>query len=213
MTISERIELYDKYMDTVKREGKEKFVKWLKTETDFFTAPASGKYHCNWEGGLFEHSFNVLNYARNLYVFSKKNYPDFPDISGESIIICALHHDLCKVNFYGKQKAWAKHEYNWIEYEEFKAGKEDDFPFGHGEKSVLMMMKQGFELTDLEMLAIRHHMGKFGGGDSMNTEIAMKKYPLVNLIHLSDMCSVMVEKTVDYKELALKEYVKKITGN
>lgn len=212
MTLNERIELYDKYMDTVKREGKEKFVKWVKTETDFFTAPASGKYHCNWEGGLFEHSFNVLNYARNLYVFSKKNYPDFPDISGESIIISALHHDLCKVNFYGKQKSWAKHEYNWVEYEEYKAGLNDtELPnFGHGDKSVVLMLKHGFtQLTDIEMLAIRHHMGKFGG--DREVENALKE-PLVNLIHLSDMCSCMVEKTIDYKEMALKDYIKKLTG-
>ncbi|NPV12998.1 MAG: hypothetical protein HPY57_14625 [Ignavibacteria bacterium] len=77
MTTQEYIELYDKYMDTVKRDGKEKFVKWLKTETDFFTAPASGKYHCNYEHGLVEHSFNVLNYARNLYIFSKKKLSRF----------------------------------------------------------------------------------------------------------------------------------------
>lgn len=211
MTINERIELYDKYMDTVKRDGKEEFTKWLKTETDFFTAPASGKFHCNWEGGLFEHSFNVLNYARNLYVFSKKNYPDFDDISGESIIICALHHDLCKVNFYGKQKAWTKHEYNWVEYEEWKAGKQNTFNFGHGEKSVVLMLKHGFDLTEQEMLAIRHHMGKFSGADEISTEIALKD-SLVNLIHLSDSCSCMVEKTIDYKDLALKEYIKKLTG-
>lgn len=79
------IDLYDKYMNMVNREGKEKFINWLKNETDYFTAPASSKYHCNYKHGLVEHSLNVLNYARNLYIFSKKNYPNFPDIPSDSI--------------------------------------------------------------------------------------------------------------------------------
>ena len=139
MTVNERIELYDKYMTVVNRKGKDEFILWLKDETDYFTAPCSGKYHCNYSGGLFDHSMNVLNYARNLYMFSRKNYPDYPELSGESIIISTLHHDLCKVNFYGKEKAWVKHEYNWVEYETYKAGLSDNWAFGHGEKSVVMM--------------------------------------------------------------------------
>jgi hypothetical protein len=204
MKLNERIELYDKYMSVVNRKNKDVFVEWLKNETDFFTAPAASRHHNNFEGGLFDHSMNVLNYARNLYMFSKKNYPDFPDITAESLIICALHHDICKTNYYGKEKSWVKYEYNWIEYEIYKAGIIDDFPFGHGDKSVLMMVQKGFELTNQEMLAIRHHMGHFGG--DMNTEIAMKD-SLVNLIHLADMCSCMVEKTMDYKELAIQNYL------
>lgn len=211
MTIEERMKMYDGFMDTVKREGKDEFVKWLKTETDYFTAPASGKYHCNYEGGLFEHSMNVLNYARNLYVFSKKNYPNFPTISGESIIITTLHHDLCKVNFYGKEKAWIKHEYNWVEYETYKAGlNETELKnFGHGDKSVVLMLRHGFlDLTEQEMLAIRHHMGRNG---DINAELAMKD-TLVYLVHMADNASGMVEDTIDYKELALKNHIDKING-
>jgi len=212
MTKDERIELYMSFMNTVKREGKDQFIKWLVNDTDFFECPASSRFHGNMEGGLFFHSMNVLNYARNLYVFSKKNYPDYPELSAESIIISALHHDICKVNFYGKQKAFVKHEYTWVEYEEYKAGLNETelANFGHGDKSVVLMLKHGFtDLTDQEMLAIKHHMGKFGG--DYNTENAMKD-PLVNLIHLSDMCSCMVEKTIDYKDLALKDHIKKING-
>ena len=123
-----------------------------------------------------------------------------------------MHHDICKVNFYGKQKAFVKHEYTWVEYEEYKAGLNETelANFGHGDKSVVLMLKHGFtDLTDQEMLAIKHHMGKFGG--DYNTENAMKD-PLVNLIHLSDMCSCMVEKTIDYKEKAINDYIKKING-
>lgn len=212
MTIEERIALYNKFMDTVNRDGKEQFIKWLITETDYFTAPASGRFHNNMEGGLFDHSMNVLNYARNLYVFSKKNYPDFPDLSSESIIISTLHHDLCKVNFYGKDKAWVKHEYNWVEYEIYKPGlNETELKnFGHGDKSVILMLRHGFmDLTDQEMLAIKHHMGKWGG--DINADLAMND-PLVKLVHLADNCAGMVELTIDYKEKALQDHIRKLKG-
>ena len=204
--------LYMKYMEPIQREGKDEFIKWLKNDTDYFTAPASGKYHCNYKHGLIEHSMNVLNYARNLYVFSKKNYPDtFPEISGDSIILSALHHDLCKVNFYGKQKAWTKHEYTWVEYEVYKAGASDKtINIGHGEKSVILMLKNGLtDLTNEEMMAIRYHMGRTN--NDIDSEISMKE-PLVYLIHMADSCTGLVEETIDYKELALQNHIKKITG-
>jgi hypothetical protein len=199
-------------MDTVKREGKDEFIKWLIDDTDFLIAPASGRFHNNYPGGLFDHSMNVLNYARNLYVFSKKNYPDYPELSGESIIISALHHDLCKTNFYGKEKAWVKHEYNWVEYEIYKPGlNETELKnFGHGDKSVILMLRHGFmDLTEQEMLAIKHHMGKWGG--DINADLAMND-PLVKLVHLADNCAGMVELTIDYKEKALQDHIRKLKG-
>ena len=196
MTKEERIEEYKKYMSVIKRKGKETLIDWLINETDFFIAPASGKYHCNYEGGLYEHSMNVLNYAKDLYLTSKKLDPTFPYISGESLIICALHHDLCKVNFYGKESAWVKDGYKWVEYETYKAGLNNELPIGHGEKSVMLMLKQGFELTDDEMLAIRWHMG-FYGETGIDFNQAMTR-ELAKIIQIADMSSGLIEKTIDY---------------
>ena len=207
MTKQERIDEYKKYMSVIDRKGKETLIDWLINETDFFVAPGSSKYHCNYEGGLYEHSMNVLNYAKELYLISKKLDPTFPDINAESLIIAALHHDLCKVNFYGKETAWVKEGYEWISYETYKAGVTNDLPIGHGEKSVMLMLQQGFELTNDEMLAIRWHMGPYGetGIDYNN---AMRR-EFVRLIHLADYSAGLIEKTIDYKQEAINEYKKK----
>ena len=44
----------------IKREGIEKVLAWLDS-TDFYTAPASTKYHLCVEGGLCQHSLNVFH--------------------------------------------------------------------------------------------------------------------------------------------------------
>jgi len=206
MTKQERIDEYKKYMSHVKRKGKETLIDWLINETDFFQSPASSKYHANYAGGLYDHSMNVLNYAKELYLTSKKLNPDFPDINAESLIICALHHDLCKVNFYGIETAWVKEGYKWIEYETYKAGAINKLPIGHGEKSVMLLLQQGFELTDDEMLAIRWHMGPYGE-TGIDYNLAMGK-ELVKLIHLADLSAGLIEPTIDYKQKAIDEYKK-----
>ena len=198
----ERINEYKQYMSVIDRKGKETLIDWLINSTDFFTAPASSKFHNNYEGGLYDHSMNVLTYAKEIYLISKKTKSNFPTISAESLIITALHHDLCKVNFYGKEQAWTKDGYKWLEYETYKAGLINELPIGHGEKSVMCLMKQGFELTDDEMLAIRWHMGPYGE-TGIDYNQAMKR-TLVKLIHLADVSCGLIEETIDYKELAIK---------
>jgi len=203
MTKQERIDEYKKHMSVIDRKGKDKLIDWLINESDFFTAPASGRFHNNYNGGLYDHSMNVLKYSKDLYLSSKKIDSSFPTLSAESLIICALHHDLCKVNFYGKSNAWVKDGYKWVEYEIYKPGLVNELPIGHGEKSVMILLQQGFELTDDEMLAIRWHMGPYGE-TGIDYEQAMQR-PLIKLIHLADVSTGLVEKTIDYKEEAIKK--------
>ena len=202
MTKEQRIEEYKKYMSVIDRDGKDKLINWLINESDYFSSPGSSRFHSNYEGGLYDHSMNVLKYAKNLYLISKKMDSSFPTLSAESLIICALHHDLCKVNFYGKETAWTKDGYKWIEYETYKAGLKNELPIGHGEKSVMIMLQHGFDLTDDEMLAIRWHMGPYGE-TGIDYEQAMKR-ELVKLIHLADASTGLIEKTIDYKEEAIR---------
>jgi len=203
MVKQQRIDKYIEYMSIVKRDGKDRLAEWLINKTDFFTAPASSKYHNNYEGGLFDHSENVLKAAKLLYIFSKEHNKNVPEISMESITICALHHDLCKINFYTKENAWTKNNNKWLEYETYKVTN-NDFPFGHGDKSVVLMLKQGFEISNNEMLAIKWHMGPYGE-TGMDYNLAMENY-LVKLIHIADVSSSMlIEKTIDYKQIAINK--------
>ena len=44
--------------NNIHRDGLEDLLSWLQ-KSDFFTAPASTKYHGAYEGGLCEHSMDV----------------------------------------------------------------------------------------------------------------------------------------------------------
>ena len=77
--------------ENVNREGVEKLIAYLE-ESDFFTAPASTKFHLACEGGLCEHSVNVFNRLVNMAKAENAPY------SMETLAICGLLHDVCKQN-------------------------------------------------------------------------------------------------------------------
>ena len=156
------------------REGMENLIEFLKNKTDFFEAPASTRFHGSFKGGLLEHSMKV-------YEILKQKAGD-----SESVRIIALLHDICKTNFYtvdyrnakNEQGVWEKVPYYTIE---------DTIPYGHGEKSV-MMISEFIKLTPEERYAIRWHMG-FTEPKELYTTIgqAYKKYPIALLTHEADL--------------------------
>ena len=79
------------YNENIQRPGAQELLKWLNT-TDFFTAPASTKFHCACEGGLVQHSVNVYDVLMN------KHFDKETD-NKESFAICGLLHDICKSKF------------------------------------------------------------------------------------------------------------------
>lgn len=160
-------------------------IEWL-CKTDFFTAPASTKFHGTYEQGLVEHSLNVLTELK-----TSKNANRF---SEESIIKVALLHDICKANFYVVDYRNAKIDGKWEQVPFYTV--KDDFPYGHGEKSVLLASRF-IDLTEEEMLAIRWHMGAFDeavkGG--FNLSQVYQKYPLALELHIADLrATYLVEK-------------------
>ncbi len=155
MTNKERfIEL----LRSTKREGIEKLIDFLE-KTDFFTAPASTRFHMSCEGGLLQHSLNVYDCLAGLGT-TTGDVQEFQtagmrldSIPQESIIIVALLHDLCKVNFYATEMRWRKDANNkWEQYPVYAVN--DRNPYGHGEKSV-MMASEFIHLTMEERYAIR----------------------------------------------------------
>jgi hypothetical protein len=85
-----------KILGAVKRDGMDELINWLQ-DTDYFTSPASTKYHGNYEGGLADHSLNVYD---SLTLLNKEFKDEADRYSSDSIAIAALLHDLCKVNTY-----------------------------------------------------------------------------------------------------------------
>ena len=169
------------YQANIHREGADRLLEWLQT-TDFFTAPASTRYHCACPSGLVQHSVNVYE------VMMEKHFDPETD-SAESFALCALLHDVCKAQFYKistrnvkneKTGQWEKVPYYTIE---------DAFPYGHGEKSVFLI-ERFVRLKPAEATAIRWHMGGFDAaarGGNFSISVAYDKYPIAVKLHLADL--------------------------
>lgn len=184
-------------LSSVDREGMDSLVEWLKGSS-FFKMPASTRFHGNYEGGLAEHSLNVFHSLEKLCEMYQKQFPE-TSFDRDSLIICALCHDFCKVDVYKKSfrnvknaetGAWEKKE--CYEYS-------DPLGMGHGEGS-LYMLQSFIPLKRSEALAIRWHMGEFdsavrGGDRSIN--VAQNQTPLVTLLHMADQwSSYFMEETL-----------------
>lgn len=174
----EFIEIYKK---NISRVGSEELLKWI-SGTDFFTAPASTKFHCACEGGLVMHSLNVYKVLVDRYFDDKTD-------SLESFTICALLHDLCKAQFYKISTKNVKNEITGIWEKQPFYQVEDAFPYGHGEKSVFLI-ERFMRLKTSEAMAIRWHMGGFdesakSGGFAMS--LAFDKFPLAVKMHIADL--------------------------
>ena len=140
------------YTENIHRQGSQELLNWL-LNTDFFTAPASTKFHCACENGLVMHSVNVFN------TMVEKHFEEGVD-DIESFAISALLHDICKAEFYKVSMRNVKNDATgqWEKQPYYSV--EDKFPFGHGEKSVFLI-ERFMRLKLDEAMAIRWHMGSF----------------------------------------------------
>ena len=179
----EFIEIYQKY---IHREGSEELLDYLMNKSDFFTAPASARFHGSYAGGLCDHSVNVF---RCLEAYLDR--PRARDVYGldydmESVAIVSLLHDLCKVGCYKAGTRNVKNETTgqWEKVPTFFY--EDKLPYGHGEKSVYII--SGFmRLSREEAMAIRWHMGFSGPEDERVVGQALQQYPLAFALATADM--------------------------
>ena len=179
-----------------KKVGIDNLIQYL-LSTDFFTAPASTRFHLACEGGLAQHSLNVYKRLYNEVIteITKIVGDDEEAVSKVttdmrySIVICSLCHDICKTNFY---EAGTKNIKNpvtgkWEAVPSYSVN--DQLAMGHGEKSLYILMKLGVVLSDEEALAIRWYMGGFdaafkGGAYGLNE--VYDKSLLALLLHIAD---------------------------
>lgn len=181
----ENIKLFRDIMSGIEREGMDALMQFIE-KSDFYTAPASTRFHGAAEGGLLEHSINVYRCLMN-----KKNaegsvwHDILADIPNESIALTALLHDLCKTYYYVTEMRNKKINGEWVQVPAYSV--DDRIPYGHGEKSV-MMIEEYIRLKPFERYAIRWHMGPYSGEHDWSTlASAMEKYPLVLALFEADM--------------------------
>lgn len=183
MTDKERfIEIYTA---KIKREGADKLLEYLLSPaSDFFTAPASARFHSSVEGGLVRHSLNVYDCLVG-YLGSDHVKNDLHlEYSDESIAIVSLLHDLCKIGVYKKGFRNVKDDKGvWQRVDTFEF--DDPMPYGHGEKSVYMITPF-MKLTREEAFAIRYHMGYSSTEDARNVAAAFEMFPLSFALSTAD---------------------------
>lgn len=188
MDLSAQQEFKQIFTETITREGSQNLLEWLE-KTDFYTAPASTKFHCACEGGLVQHSVSVYD------TLMEKHFDEHND-NPESFAICALLHDVCKAQFYKVSTRNVKNEETgqWEKQPFYMV--EDSFPYGHGEKSVFLI-ERFMRLKTSEAVAIRWHMGGFdeaAKGGSFAISLAYEKYPLAVKLHLADLESTYLRE-------------------
>lgn len=202
---NELIERYESLLKSTNRDGIDKLIEFIR-KSDFYTAPASTRFHNCHEGGLLEHSLNVYdclyNKVKSTDVFKKalsdsaKEFWDTDEFE-KTIVIVALLHDLCKMFMYEvemkNKKIYSDHgskkdnqgRYDWESVPGYTVN--DRVPYGHGEKSV-MMIEQFITLTKEERFAIRWHMGFTEPKENWNTlNAAIRMYPLILAVHEADL--------------------------
>lgn len=182
------------------REGIEYVIEDLEKD-GFFEAPASSGHHLNIQGGLCQHSLNVCKTGLMIWEGLKTLDPSgVNNAKRESVIIATLLHDVCKTDIYKRTVKKRKNKLGqWEDSEGYRVSYKD-FPMGHGEKSVIMLLCSGLELHDDEMLAIRWHMGAWGINmnsyeDQRNYDTARQKYPLCSIIQSADSLAAAIMET------------------
>lgn len=189
----EKIDRFEELLLGTQREGIEKLIDFIR-KSDFYTAPSSTRFHGSHEGGLLEHSLNVYDCLRVKTEYGVFNNGCLANVEQESIVISSLLHDLCKTYYYTIEMRNKKNEQGqWVQVPFYTV--EDKIPYGHGEKSV-MMIEEYIKLKPVERYAIRWHMGAYSGQQDWTTlGKAIEKYPLVLALHQADMeATYLLEK-------------------
>lgn len=190
-----RDEFVSIFKEKIKREGADKLLEYLESSSsDFFEAPASTRFHGSYEGGLCEHSLNVYKCLKTYLERERVRDIYSLEYSDEAIAIVSLLHDLCKIKCYKKGTRNVKQNGTWVQVPIYEY--DEEFPYGHGEKSVYII--SGFmHLTREEAIAIRYHMGFSTTDEVRNVGNAFEKYPLSFALSVADMeATYFLESTV-----------------
>ena len=189
--INEKWEEFKRILLSTNRKGINEVIDWL-DKSDFKYAPASTQYHGSYKGGLLEHSLNVY-----YHMYDFPNLIQFFELTDDTIAIIALLHDVCKINVYESYSRNVKDEEGkWIQVLAYKYN--DKMPFGHGEKSVMLLMKNGLELSYPEIFAIRSHMGAFKDNEILS-EVSQRfsVCPQSLVLHFADMIATYTTESPD----------------
>lgn len=209
MNTVENVQAFETLLSKVSRVGINDLIEYIRN-SDFYKAPASTRYHLSVEGGLLQHSLNVYRALKGILKDTGNGSYSYlcdgievASLSEENLIIISLLHDICKVNSYAVEKRNRKNDEGvWEEYDFYIT--DEKFPYGHGEKSVLII-SNFIKLSDIEQMSIRWHMGfpdEFAG--KMAYGSAVEKYPVIIAVNTADM---LASRIMESKETNNNEWL------
>ena len=179
-------------MRSVERQGIENLLEYIETKTDFYTAPASTRFHNNCVGGLLAHSLNVYDNFKKQLALRKIEMPE------ESIIVAALLHDLCKCNYYVREERNRKVNGKWEQYTVWSQTKNGSVLLPHSSRSI-RIIRSYLPLKFIEELCIFYHMGPFGGEDYEYRNLLQQtnaRHPETLLFYVADLLSSYLDETI-----------------
>lgn len=188
--IAENKEMFTTLLNGTGRKGVVDVIKGIE-QLGFFSAPASARHHLAEEGGLLQHSLNVYAQALEIAAVERAMHPEMLlGLYTESIVIASLLHDVCKSDVYKRVEKFRKDkDGKWEKYLAYE-NDQGKFPIGHGEKSVIMLLRMGLSLTEDEMYAIRWHMAGWDLSDYRESRDsfgkACEKSPLLSVLIAAD---------------------------
>jgi len=156
---------------TVEVDGMDNVIKWLCDDSDFFIAPASSMYHLNIKGGLSIHSLSVYKTLDKLCETFGIAIPT------RTKKITGILHDVCKTNTYFEKTVPDKYGSYY---------RDDKFPIGHGDKSVIILLNNGLKMTEEEMLMIRWHMYMYDESYPRSSKYIRKVCPNAKILSFAD---------------------------
>lgn len=187
--------------------------------TDFYTAPASTRYHLCCPQGLMTHTLNVVRAVQELVgtVFSASDDSWLYQYHYMRAVKCAILHDLCKVDCYtpepynykhyhvnGKQED-SKGSFDWRQGVRYNYNAKMDL--GHGAKSLFVASEIGINLSAEETQAIYYHMGDFSAAPETSKVFSQNRLAL--LLHMADLYAssaldLSTEESKTYTEQCLQ---------
>lgn len=206
-------------VESIEREDAniEGLVKWLTEKSDFFTAPASVRYHSSFEGGLCLHSLNVYDnliklvkdFASTTTVIEELDeegnvefayHKDIPNYSEDTLKIVALFHDISKANFYKLGIRNVKNEITgkWEQVNRYEVKSPSErFIYGNHEQNSEFMITSFIPLSVEEATSIlHHHAGMSWDSTQMDVSVVYNKYALAPLLHMADMIACYIDEKI-----------------
>lgn len=180
-----RQKIHDIVYKYVKRSGIDNVLEYM-DDHGFYTAFASTTFHCNYKGGLAEHTYNVITNALKIADALGS------EVSRESIVMCALLHDIGKTDYYVP---------NLLKSGKVSGSKpmkiDPELRIKNHAFRSLMIVSKFLDLTESERICILSHDGFF---ENANREYMLSLDELLYIVHSADLYAArFMEPVKNYK--------------